>query len=1170
MPRTPLRWRALLTGTAAVLILLLALTLPAGVAQAAPDPGKIDKTLAEALAKAPATFLVRLSGDAALASVSKATTKAAKGAEVLKAKSAHATTSQAPLRELLTAKKAEFTPYWIVNAVKVTGDAALAAEIAKLPGVESIQPDRALPNPMRAAQSTEVPKVNAVEWNIDRVGAPRVWSEFGTRGDGVVVANLGVGGVQYDHPALVTKYRGRKADGTFDHNHNWFDPTRACATAAPCDTFYAAGTRSMGVAVGGTAADAIGVAPGAKWIAVHPGTYTSHLLAAAQWLLAPTDLDGRNPRPDLAPDVVNNTWSDWGIDSWSSPLIDAWIAAGIFPAFTSSTYTPHYCKTVHSPAAGANAYTVGLIDQADKAWANSSRGSGQNDEVKPNLTAPGLNVRTSTADGGYEVSGGDFAAVPHVSGAVALLWSAAPALKGDVAATRALLDGSAVDVPDITCGGTPAKNNVYGEGRLDVHAAVRAAPIGRIGLLSGKVTSGGTPVGTAVVTLTGPVKRTIATGADGVYTLPRLPVGDYRITVRKYGYGDATAAVTVTENQPATGDAVLTPVPLHAVSGAVTVGGAPMAGVVVTSPGTPVEATTDAAGRYRVELPAGTRTLKAVPPPAICTGPTSVAATVAGDTVKDIAMLRRTDKFGYACTSGTAPFVQGTDRLPGEWWNRAPVTASLPFAFPFYGGTYRKIWVTNEGYVSFGEFDQIHQRGIPSVAVPNAVLFPFTGASGNTSDAGVYTATYGTAPGRTHVIEWRDHYVNRDLTNRIGFAMLLGEDGSIKFQYRGRGIAGHRALIGLENEAGTDAFDFSEGQRNVVADGQELTFAPTRHGLLTGTVTDAGGRPLAGAKVKAGDAVLTTEADGTFLGHAPVGDHRVTVEKEPYGSVTRTATVSAGAWTRLNAALSADDLVASATEVELPAAAGTTKSRKVKLTNRGTTTAVYTVATDPSGGWLSATPAGGELAPGASATVTVTGAAAGLSPGAVRSGELLVRSGGGGAPLEIPVTLAVPRHQVSVDSGGTRETTDSEGERWSADRAYTAGGHGYLGARSRAVSTAGTVQGTGDPALFKTAREAMAEYRFDNLPAGVYTVELGFAETRGAQPGARVFDVLAEGRLAVPVLDIAQEAGQNTATTRRYTVKVVDGQLNLRFAAQKGAPLVNTLRVTERPDKTAP
>jgi len=73
-------------------------------------------------------------------------------------------------------------------------------------------------------------------------------------------------------------------------------------------------------------------------------------------------------------------------------------------------------------------------------------------------------------------------ASPHRAGSIALLWSAAPSLIGDIEGTQAALDASAVDTADSQCGGTTADNNVYGEGRLD------AAPVGEAGIVEGAVT----------------------------------------------------------------------------------------------------------------------------------------------------------------------------------------------------------------------------------------------------------------------------------------------------------------------------------------------------------------------------------------------------------------------------------------------------------------------------------------------------------------------------------------------------------------------------------------------------------------------------------------------------------------------------------------------------------
>ncbi len=78
--------------------------------------------------------------------------------------------------------------------------------------------------------------------------------------------------------------------------------------------------------------------------------------------------------------------------------------------------------------------------------------------------------------GGFSGTSGS---APHVTGAVALLWSAAPQLIGQVAATVNVLERTAVPLTSTQdCGGfsgANVPNPVFGWGRLDVAAAVTAS-----------------------------------------------------------------------------------------------------------------------------------------------------------------------------------------------------------------------------------------------------------------------------------------------------------------------------------------------------------------------------------------------------------------------------------------------------------------------------------------------------------------------------------------------------------------------------------------------------------------------------------------------------------------------------------------------------------------------
>jgi serine protease AprX len=191
------------------------------------------------------------------------------------------------------------TQLWSINALAATAAADVIRDLAALPEIERIELDGTLaaPNPEPAATSTE-------EWNLVLVGAPDVWAQLqpGTgeplTGAGAVVAGMDTG-VDAAHSDLSGRWRGG--------SNSWFDPNGEHAT--PYDP-NGHGTGAMSVAVGGDAGGtAIGVAPGAQWIAVkifNDAGYASlsAIHAGFQWLLDP---DGY-PATNDGPDVVNNSW----------------------------------------------------------------------------------------------------------------------------------------------------------------------------------------------------------------------------------------------------------------------------------------------------------------------------------------------------------------------------------------------------------------------------------------------------------------------------------------------------------------------------------------------------------------------------------------------------------------------------------------------------------------------------------------------------------------------------------------------------------------------------------------------------------------------------------------------------------------------------------------------
>ncbi|MFF4412993.1 S8 family serine peptidase [Streptosporangium sp. NPDC001559] len=996
---------------------LLCLVLPQNVANAGPhEPGKISAKARADLRDGKATLWIRLKGEADLGAASRATTKAAKTKAVYAAKTAYADRSQAGLRALLTRRHAEFTPFWIVNAVKVTADEKLAEEIAALPEVTALEPVAKIEKPKEPGPKPGKARSKAtagVEWNIDMVKAPQVWNDLHNRGEGIVIGVID-SGMEFTHPALIKSYRGTRADGFVDHNYNWFDAYGTCPSSAPCD-MTGHGTHVTGIAAG---ADGIGVAPGAKWIGSNgcgDDCEEAESLAAAQWMIAPTDLNGQNPRPDLAPDVVNNSWG-WrstnpnGVDFRDA--VDAWIAAGIFPIFANGNDgTLQPCGTSLHPGSYPGTYSVGALDSSGGVADLSSRGPGENGDVKPNVSAPGKEVRSSIPGEGYTTMDGTSQAAPHVAGAVALVLSAAPSLRKDVSAIRALFDDTAVDIPDTSCGGTADDNNVAGEGAMDVHATVLAAPDDPLGGLHGTVTANGQPVPDAEVRVTGPLGRTAAGGQDGAYSLPRLPPGGYQVTVSRFGYQDFTGTATVTDGQTTTLDVTLTPKPSGVVSGTVTVAGTPAKGATVTVAGTGTKAVADATGHYQLRLPYGSHRLRVGA--SRCDAPADEQITVAGDMTRNVGLQRRADAFGYTCAVGAEPYVAGTQPVAlTDVFTTKQV--ALPFPVPFYGALRNEVRVAPVGFATFADtsFASSNNESLPNVNVPDLAVYPFWDDFVIGGATGVYTATVGTAPHRSFVIEWRD-VVFRRTGMSISFSVLLGEDGTISYRYKDTGIElgqGGSATIGIENADGTDALLYSYNTSSLT-DGRSLTFVAAGHGVVRGTVTDANdGQPVAGATVTFPYvATFTTGQDGTFSGQIRAGNHTAQVSGENYGTTTRQVTVVARDITTMDTELITGKVVAAPTQVSLTAPPGTTGTATVTLTNQGWPTPYDVIAESAQSGWLSVSPLTGGLLKNQSATLTVTVSTAGLAPGDTREGELVIHSTSARRPIvRVPVTLTVP------------------------------------------------------------------------------------------------------------------------------------------------------------------
>jgi subtilisin family serine protease len=749
--------------------------------------------------------------------------------------------TQKPLLDRLAGAGVDMTPFWIVNTIKVvTSDEQLIKDLAARADVKLIKGNDVwqIPEPL---PGTDEPKVQAVEYGVAKVRAPEVWQQFSVRGEGIVVASVDTG-VQYNHPALVMQYRGRRADGTFDHNYNWHDPSNVCRSpqGVPCDN-AGHGTHTMGTMVGEDGANQIGVAPRAKWIAAKGCESSScsntALLSAGQWILAPTDLSGQNPRTDRRPHVVNNSWgSSTTGDTFYQEVVRNWRNAGIFPAFANGN-PGSACGGVNVPGAYPESFGVGATDSSDNVASFSGRGParGFGNIVKPNVSAPGVNVRSSMPGNSYGQMSGTSMATPHLAGVVALVWSASPAMVGNIAATFDILQSTARPRSGTQCGEAGPPNNVYGWGIVDALAAVEQSISG--GTLQGRVTDAASaaPLAGIEVRAVGGITRTATTDSNGNYRMVLL-AGTYELSAGVFGYRSQNiAGVRIVERQTATQNLALQPLPRHLVFGYVysTSDGQPLANVAVKILNTPLAAaTTDANGYYEfaVGVPEGAYDIQAGTGGCIATLTQRVNVNV--DVEADFPLAPKTDDFGYTCVDNLPiNWIEGETQLPFAIFDGA-TTVDLPFPFSFYGQTYNRISIATNGFANFlGDRTDFANTCLPDVRPPNAGIYPlwqhlFVGFG---FFAGVFTKTEGEAPNRQFVIEWRNMTVF-DLapSNIATFEILLNEGtGAITFQYNliGGQANGVRATIGIENQDGTVGLQYS-CREPILSAGKTIIFLP--------------------------------------------------------------------------------------------------------------------------------------------------------------------------------------------------------------------------------------------------------------------------------------------------------------------------------------------------------
>ena len=429
--------------------------------------------------------------------------KSQKGSFIFNALQENARISQYSVQKWLIDKGISYKSNVLVNALLVSLDKSQVYEVINRKEVAFIYDNPEIfvtPN----QRSTENQSLrSASEWGIEKIKAPAVWA-MGITGKGIVIAGQDTG-YDWAHPDLVSAYRGNSKE-TVKHDYHWFDAIdkasplnndtlNPCGYSIkiPCDDDVH-GTHTMGTMVGkDLSGTSIGVAPGASWIGArnmergygNPFSY----LACFDWFLAPRDLAGKNPNPLLAPHVINNSWSCPTMEGCLNNHVELFEKAisllrkaGIM-VVVSAGNDGGGCETMNEiPVTVSGAFSIGATRSNDSIASFSSRGPAliQGKKViKPDVSAPGVSIKSALPGNRYGLLNGTSMAGPHVAGLAALLFSANASLIGQVDKVEQIIRETSLPLyssqvcSNISGGSYP--NPVYGYGRVDALAAVKKA-----------------------------------------------------------------------------------------------------------------------------------------------------------------------------------------------------------------------------------------------------------------------------------------------------------------------------------------------------------------------------------------------------------------------------------------------------------------------------------------------------------------------------------------------------------------------------------------------------------------------------------------------------------------------------------------------------------------------
>lgn len=695
--------------------------------------------------------------------------------------------------------------FWLVNAFALTATPDEIELLAQHEDVGTIYFDYEIellhPIDYDPEMKGEGPALalGAPEPGLVAIRATEVWA-LGYTGAGVLVSSLDTG-VEGSHPAVGSRWAGNDPAYAGNPEWAWFDPVTF--TTSP-QAWGSHGTHTMGTICGGAPGDQVGVAPGATWIhaavidRVSIAQTVADSILSFQWIVDP---DGNPATIFDVPAVCSNSW---GVTTshgyppcdttfWS--YLDACEAAGVVILFAAGNEGSTGLRRPGDRATTEySTLAVAAVDGNNPSWpiaSFSSRGPtfcgpGGAEAIKPDVSAPGVDVRSSLAGGGYGTLSGTSMATPHVAGVVALMREACPDLT--VEELKQILYETAVDL------GSAGEDNTFGWGMIDAYEAVQLA-LSMCGPSPPRAygASYETPVDAPLSITLVATDHDEAPGGPLTYRVHTLPANG-----------------TLTDEGD---DHVIAPgeLPYTLVGNGNQVSYAPGAGYYGTDAfsfaaddgGSPPDGGEGDAATIAILVLHDPPTITSATLPdgylGLPYGPTMIGVDGGQPALawSVLAEQYAEDDLGSSLFAAT-----GTDMN----WNADDSSwqYALPFAFPYYGQVYSQVWVCSNGFIDFtsNSSDWSNSESEFANAVRIAPMWDDIRTNcGGSGDIYIDESVAGQV-----TIRWDGLLYNSSCTNtQVNLAVTLYEDGRIRFHY-GAPNTGLTPTIGVSSGDGSNYF----------------------------------------------------------------------------------------------------------------------------------------------------------------------------------------------------------------------------------------------------------------------------------------------------------------------------------------------------------------------------